>query len=80
MYGIRTNRYKLIHVYDDIDEWELYDLQQDPYEMNNIYNNPENQNLIKELKYKLQKMRVEIEEDDSQYPEIQKIIEEHWND
>jgi uncharacterized sulfatase len=48
--------------------------------MNNIYNNPENQNLIKELKYKLQKMRVEIEEDDSQYPEIQKIIEEHWND
>ena len=92
-FGIRTNRYKLIFFYgtgygSQLDPkhentppgWELYDLQQDPYEMNNIYNNPENQNLIKELKYKLQKMRGEIEEDDSQYPEIQKIIEEHWND
>ncbi len=27
MYGVRTKRYKLIHVYDDIDEWELYDLK-----------------------------------------------------
>lgn len=36
-YGIRTDRYKLIHFYDDIDEWEMYDLQEDPREMNNIY-------------------------------------------
>ncbi|MGE5944450.1 MAG: sulfatase [Flavobacteriales bacterium] len=35
MYGIRTKRYKLIHVYDDIDEWELYDLEIDPQELNN---------------------------------------------
>src|SRR5690625_2168299 len=28
-YGIRTDRYKLIHFYNDIDEWELYDLQED---------------------------------------------------
>jgi arylsulfatase A-like enzyme len=26
-YGIKTERYKLIHFYYDIDEWELYDLQ-----------------------------------------------------
>ena len=32
-YGIRTDRYKLIHFYYDIDVWELYDLQEDPNEL-----------------------------------------------
>lgn len=36
-YGVRTDRYKLIHFYDDIDVWELYDLQEDPSEMSNLY-------------------------------------------
>lgn len=36
-YGVRTDRYKLIHFYDDIDEWELYDLKKDPLEENNLY-------------------------------------------
>lgn len=36
-YGIRTERYKLIHFYNDIDSWELYDLREDPMEMNNLY-------------------------------------------
>lgn len=39
-YGIRTDRYKLIHFYYDIDEWELYDLQEDPREMRNVYDDP----------------------------------------
>lgn len=42
-YGVRTDRYKLIHFYDpkdkSIDSWELYDLKSDPSEMTNIYNN-----------------------------------------
>ncbi|MCK7537964.1 MAG: DUF4976 domain-containing protein [Marinilabiliales bacterium] len=29
-YGVRTKRYKLIHFYNDIDAWELYDLEKDP--------------------------------------------------
>ncbi|UCG28159.1 MAG: sulfatase, partial [Bacteroidales bacterium] len=57
-YGIRTDRYKLIHFYYDIDEWELYDLENDPDEMNNIINDPENASLIDELKIKL----VELQE------------------
>ena len=40
-YGIRGDRYKLIHFYDDIDEWELYDLKNDPTEMKNEINNPQ---------------------------------------
>ena len=39
-YGVRTERYKLIHFYDDIDQWELYDLQTDPTEMNNLFDKP----------------------------------------
>jgi len=35
--GIRTRQYKLIHFYDDIDAWELYDLQADPGELHNLY-------------------------------------------
>jgi len=39
-YGVRTERYKLIHFYFDVDEWELYDLETDPHEMKNVYNDP----------------------------------------
>lgn len=39
-YGIRTADYKLIHFYNDVDEWELYDLKKDPHEMQNVYNDP----------------------------------------
>jgi len=40
-YGVRTKRYKLIHFYDDIDTWELYDLEKDPKELHNQIENPE---------------------------------------
>lgn len=56
-YGIRTKRYKLIHFYNDIDEWELYDLKNDPREMNNIYNDPANAALISKLKTELKLLR-----------------------
>ena len=40
-YGVRTKRYKLMHFYDDIDTWELYDLNEDPKEIHNLIDNPE---------------------------------------
>lgn len=52
-YGIRTDRYKLIHFYNDIDKWELYDLKNDPEEMNNLYDSPSYQETITGLKSQL---------------------------
>lgn len=40
-YGVRNDRWKLIHFYNDIDQWELYDLQEDPHELRNLYDLPE---------------------------------------
>ncbi|RPJ03307.1 MAG: DUF4976 domain-containing protein, partial [Candidatus Aminicenantes bacterium] len=36
-FGVRTRRHKLIHFYDDIDAWELYDLEKDPHELQNVF-------------------------------------------
>ncbi|WP_287828501.1 sulfatase/phosphatase domain-containing protein, partial [Bacteroides sp.] len=52
-YGIRTERYKLIHFYNDIDVWELYDLQEDPSEMHNIYGTKGTEELATQLKQEL---------------------------
>ena len=38
-YGIRTEQFKLIY-FNKIDQWELYDLKQDPYELKNLYADP----------------------------------------
>lgn len=55
-YGVRTDRFKLIHFYNDIDQWELYDLQADPSEMNNLYGNPQYEQTVIELKQELEKL------------------------
>lgn len=57
-YGIRGERYKLMHFYGDVDQWELYDLQKDPHEMNNVYNNESYRNIADSMKTELDKLRV----------------------
>ncbi|WP_437369876.1 sulfatase family protein [Maribacter litoralis] len=52
-YGIRTKRYKLIHFYDDIDTWELYDLEKDPKEKTNLIMDSEYTNILNEMHIKL---------------------------
>ncbi|MCY4215864.1 MAG: sulfatase [Flavobacteriaceae bacterium] len=56
-YGIRTNRYKLMHFYYDVDEWELYDLEKDPSEMNNVYNHADYTPIRERLHQQLQELR-----------------------
>ncbi len=48
-YGIRTERYKLIHFYNNIDQWELYDLKEDPTEINNLFGQKAYEELTEEL-------------------------------
>ncbi len=55
-YGISAERYKLIHFYYDIDEWELFDLQADPMEMKNVYNNPSYASVRADLQERLKKL------------------------
>mgnify|MGYP001048781941 FL=1 len=72
-YGVRTDRYKLIYYYThglDLSvnqedgpiapEWEFYDLEKDPAELNNVYGNPGYSQEIQSLKEELERIRQEI--------------------
>lgn len=63
-YGVRTDRYKLIHFYYDIDVWELYDLEKDPSEMTNIYNDPAYKDIQKMMHERLKEMREKYADSD----------------
>jgi arylsulfatase A-like enzyme len=63
-YGIRTSRYKLIHFYYDVDEWELYDLQKDPEELTNMYKDPAYAPVVTTLKKKLVQLRKQYKDSD----------------
>lgn len=61
-YGVRTDRYKLIHFYNDIDVWELYDLQSDPSEMHNLYGLKEYEPVVAELKEELKRLQEQYDD------------------
>ena len=63
-YGVRTDRYKLIHFYNDIDEWEFFDLKTDPNELHNLINDPAQAENIQTLKKKLAELQVKYEDTD----------------
>ncbi len=54
--GVRTDRYKLIHFYD-VDEWEFYDLEQDPNEMMSRYGDPQYAAPIEALRAELDSLK-----------------------
>ena len=56
-YGVATQRYKLMHFYYDIDEWEMYDLETDPMEMKNIYNDSAYADVQEMLHKRLEELR-----------------------
>jgi arylsulfatase A-like enzyme len=55
-YGVRTDRYKLIHFYE-VGEWELYDLARDPDELANVYGDPAYGDVVVRLKDELTRLR-----------------------
>ncbi len=56
-HGIRTDRYKLIEFYGEGDHWEPCDLQEDPQELPNHYEEPGHGQLIEELRAELPRLR-----------------------
>ena len=85
--GIRTKTHKLIFYYGcNYDGgyrtppgWELYDLASDPAETINLYDNPENTDLVADLKARLATLRQRIGDDGTHYPACEQILQEYWN-
>ena len=61
-YGIRTERHKLIHFYQDIDDWEIYDPENDPDEMNNIIDDPAQRENRDELMQRPADLRISMKD------------------
>jgi len=59
--------------------WELYDLKNDPFEMNNLYGQPGYEEVTSSLKNNLKSLRTEFDETDKNYPHIQSIIDQNWD-
>jgi len=62
-YGVRTRRYKLIYYYEEEpgpQEWELFDLDEDPCELMNVYDEPAYADIVEELKAELAALRKQL--------------------
>lgn len=64
-FGVRTKRYKLIHFYYDVNEWELYDLGKDPEELNNVYGQTDYKEVQEMMHKKLEELRNQYHDSDS---------------
>lgn len=74
-YGIRTEQYKLIYYYADAlgtkgsednpqpPEWELFDLKKDPYEMINVYHDPDYSRIVEVLEKDLYRLQAEVKDE-----------------
>ena len=62
-YGLRTDRYKLIHFYGhDVNTWELFDLQNDPHELHNLYGQPGMEKLQQQLHRRLEELQIQYDD------------------
>jgi arylsulfatase A-like enzyme len=57
--GVRTEQYKYIHYYEEPQEYELYDLQKDPQEKDNLYGKKGYEDVTKQLQTRLEELRKE---------------------
>ncbi|MEM7147470.1 MAG: sulfatase-like hydrolase/transferase [Verrucomicrobiota bacterium] len=61
-WGIRTMTHKLIY-FNGIDQWEMYDLREDPSEMTNLYNEPLQAETVAALKKELVRLQAHYQDD-----------------
>jgi arylsulfatase A-like enzyme len=62
-YGVRTQTHKLIYFWRK-DQWELFDLVKDPYELHNLYGQPGQDALTTSLKAELARLKREVQDRD----------------
>jgi len=72
MYGVRTERYKLIHVYDDIDQWELYDLKADPKELKNLIDDKNYDTIESKLRVRLAELQKQYDVTNKEFEQASK--------
>jgi len=89
-FGIRTNTYKLIFYYGlpldmpgshekpTTPAWEFYDLENDPAENRNAYNDPKYRDIIFELKKSLNKHRQNWGDTDKDRPEMLTLLNKYY--
>ncbi len=85
-FGIRNERYKLIFFYgqnlnmkgahkqNTPPAWEFYDLQQDPHEDHNAYEDATYSGIIADMKKEMIRMKKEVGDTDEKFPEMQAIL------
>lgn len=56
--GVRTDRYTIAHYYES-EEWELFDLHNDPQQMRSVYADASYAPVVKQLKAELQRLRMQ---------------------
>lgn len=70
-YGVRTMTHKLIYFWTK-DQWELFDLRADPFELHNLYGQPGHEQITATLKAELRRLKEALGDHDQladiQYP------------
>ncbi len=89
--GVRTKRYKLIFFYglplgmNGADQpptktgWELYDLENDPKEMHNVYSDSRYAETVAQLKREMLRLRKELGDTDEGRPEMLELLKQKFD-
>ena len=65
-FGVKEGCYKLIRFYKRVESWELFDLQNDPQELKNVYDDPKYKGIVKKMRKALLKQIKEFDDKEAE--------------